>query len=54
MRKSGFIRRIMQVVAMGGLITAVLWLNQPLHLPKFNLQEAMAQTQSKAPGKILP
>lgn len=47
MKFSRFIRPTMQGIAIGGIITAVLWLNQPIHLPYFNQQAETAQAQSK-------
>lgn len=48
------IRPTMKRVAIGGLITGVLWLNQPVQLPYFDQREATAQTQSKNTEQIAP
>ncbi|WP_449240677.1 biopolymer transporter Tol [Desulfoscipio gibsoniae] len=47
MKINRFVRPAMQGIVIGGLITAVLWLNQPIHLPYFNQLEATAQAQSQ-------
>ncbi|MTV48375.1 biopolymer transporter Tol [Heliobacillus mobilis] len=46
MKNSRFIRPAMRGAAMSGIITAVIWLNQPLQLPFFNQLDATAHAQS--------
>ena len=47
MKNKVFSRPIITGLAIGGVITALVWLNQPLDLPYFKQVDALAQTESK-------
>lgn len=53
MKISRLMRTTMLGLAMAGLITGVIWLNKPLHLPYFDQLE-VAQAQSKDTEQTIP